>query len=117
HSAAGGQPGSDTLRFALDDPVDARQVSRREFLITTFALSIVLTVAPRLARAAESPPGAARARPAPGEQSISLDVNGRQVQVNVEPRVSLLDALRERMGLMATKNGGDHGHSGAGPRK
>ena len=112
-AADGAQPDIDALRFALDDPVDARQVSRREFLIATFALSIALTVAPRLARAAEPPPGATRARPAPGEQSISLDVNGRQVQVNVEPRVSLLDALRERMGLMGTKKGCDHGQCGA----
>jgi len=44
---------------------------------------------------------------------VNLNVNGRDYQLQVEPRVSLLDALRERLGLTGTKKGCDHGQCGA----
>jgi xanthine dehydrogenase YagT iron-sulfur-binding subunit len=44
---------------------------------------------------------------------ISLNVNGAEHELLVEPRVSLLDALRERMQLTGTKKGCDHGQCGA----
>ena len=44
---------------------------------------------------------------------VRLKVNGRDYQLQVEPRVSLLDALRERLGLTGTKKGCDHGQCGA----
>ncbi len=60
------------------------------------------------------------ARPAPerpsapaGEVSIVLDVNGTRHALSLEPRVSLLDALRERLGLTGTKKGCDAGQCGA----
>jgi xanthine dehydrogenase YagT iron-sulfur-binding subunit len=112
-ATSGAQPDIDKLRAAVDDSVGARQVTRRDFLITTFALSLALAVAPRLGRAADLSPTTARGGSGQAEQSISLDVNGQEVQVNVEPRVSLLDALRERMGLAGTKKGCDHGQCGA----
>jgi xanthine dehydrogenase YagT iron-sulfur-binding subunit len=40
-------------------------------------------------------------------------VNGRDVALSLEPRVSLLDALREYAGLTGTKKGCDHGQCGA----
>ena len=49
----------------------------------------------------------------PGKVPITLDINGRPVQLKVEPRVTLLDALRERIGLTGTKKGCDHGQCGA----
>jgi xanthine dehydrogenase YagT iron-sulfur-binding subunit len=48
-----------------------------------------------------------------GPVHITLDVNGRQLALDVEPRVTLLDALRERAGLTGTKKGCDHGQCGA----
>ena len=42
-----------------------------------------------------------------------MRVNGSPYPVELEPRVSLLDALRERMGLMGTKKGCDQGACGA----
>jgi xanthine dehydrogenase YagT iron-sulfur-binding subunit len=42
-----------------------------------------------------------------------LNVNGRDHELQVEPRVSLLDALRERLALTGTKKGCDHGQCGA----
>jgi xanthine dehydrogenase YagT iron-sulfur-binding subunit len=44
---------------------------------------------------------------------ISLTVNGAVHELLVEPRVSLLDALRERLQLTGTKKGCDHGQCGA----
>ena len=45
--------------------------------------------------------------------SITLNVNGRDYSLNVEPRVTLLDALRERLNLTGSKKGCDHGQCGA----
>ena len=43
----------------------------------------------------------------------SLNVNGVKQQVELEPNVTLLDALRERLGLSGTKKGCDFGQCGA----
>lgn len=48
-----------------------------------------------------------------GRLSLSLDINGQQHELDVEPRVTLLDALREHLGLTGTKKGCDHGQCGA----
>src|SRR4029450_2732667 len=46
--------------------------------------------------------------------SISLTVNGEQRNVELEdPRVTLLDLLRERLDLTGTKKGCDRGQCGA----
>ncbi|GAB3567776.1 2Fe-2S iron-sulfur cluster-binding protein [Amycolatopsis endophytica] len=44
---------------------------------------------------------------------VSLRVNGSERRLDVPPQVSLLDALRERMGLTGTKKGCDQGACGA----
>ena len=44
---------------------------------------------------------------------IALSVNGESRMLDVEPRVSLLDALRERLGLTGSKKGCDQGTCGA----
>lgn len=44
---------------------------------------------------------------------VHLDINGHQHELQLEPRVTLLDALRERLGLTGTKKGCDHGQCGA----
>ncbi|MEU7859204.1 2Fe-2S iron-sulfur cluster-binding protein [Nonomuraea sp. NPDC049141] len=44
---------------------------------------------------------------------VSLQVNGTRRTVDVDPRVSLLDLLRERLGLTGSKKGCDHGQCGA----
>ena len=45
--------------------------------------------------------------------TVVLRVNGRSHSVSIEPRVSLLDALRDRLQLMGTKKGCDQGACGA----
>jgi xanthine dehydrogenase YagT iron-sulfur-binding subunit len=44
---------------------------------------------------------------------VRMNVNGTDRALLVEPRVSLLDALRERLALTGTKKGCDHGQCGA----
>jgi xanthine dehydrogenase YagT iron-sulfur-binding subunit len=44
---------------------------------------------------------------------IALDVNRIERLLDVEPRVTLLDALRERLELTGAKKGCDHGQCGA----
>ncbi|MFC0105193.1 (2Fe-2S)-binding protein [Kibdelosporangium aridum] len=50
---------------------------------------------------------------ATGSTDITLKVNGTTKRVTVEPRTTLLDALRERMALTGTKKGCDRGECGA----
>ena len=47
------------------------------------------------------------------KKPIRLQVNGRQYQLEIEARVTLLDALRECLDLTGTKKGCDHGQCGA----
>jgi xanthine dehydrogenase YagT iron-sulfur-binding subunit len=49
----------------------------------------------------------------PAATRVSLSINGVEQQLSIEPRVSLLDLLRERLGLTGTKKGCDHGACGA----
>ena len=44
---------------------------------------------------------------------ITLSINGREEHLQVEPWTTLLDLLRERLGLTGTKKGCDHGQCGA----
>ena len=50
---------------------------------------------------------------APGETEISLNINGRAQAVTVEPRTTLLDALRDRLQITGAKRVCDRGTCGA----
>jgi xanthine dehydrogenase YagT iron-sulfur-binding subunit len=49
----------------------------------------------------------------PVSEPVALTVNGLTYALDIEPRVSLLDALRERLELFGTKKGCDQGTCGA----
>ncbi|MFM0365027.1 2Fe-2S iron-sulfur cluster-binding protein [Paraburkholderia sediminicola] len=89
------------------------QPSRRRFLQSAAAAATV-GAAPHL-RAQTPTPAAPPAEvrvPVPG-RPVTLTINGRAYTLQLEPRVTLLDALREYAGLMGTKKGCDRGQCGA----
>lgn len=47
------------------------------------------------------------------EEEITLRVNGEQHRLALDTRTTLLDALRERLGITSPKKGCDHGQCGA----
>jgi aerobic-type carbon monoxide dehydrogenase small subunit (CoxS/CutS family) len=49
----------------------------------------------------------------PGKVPVSFTVNGRDVEVTIEPRRTLLSVLREELGLTGTKEGCGEGNCGA----
>jgi xanthine dehydrogenase YagT iron-sulfur-binding subunit len=49
----------------------------------------------------------------PGMVPVTLNVNGTEHAMRIEPRVTLLDALREQLTLTGTKKGCDQGQCGA----
>src|SRR3954454_13014512 len=57
--------------------------------------------------------GAPRVPRGPSRSPVRLTVNGESRTVDIEPRVSLLDALREHLGLTGSKKGCDQGTCGA----
>jgi xanthine dehydrogenase YagT iron-sulfur-binding subunit len=91
----------DVSRFTL---------SRRELVVSSLAAAFALTLTEPPARAA---PEAPAAEAASGEVEIVLEINGEARRLRLDPRVTLLDALRERLGLTGTKKGCDQGQCGA----
>jgi xanthine dehydrogenase YagT iron-sulfur-binding subunit len=89
-------------------------VTRRNFLYSAGAAAATLA-APSNNVFADSPDQAALAAnaAAPGAVPVSLKVNGTRYDLKLEPRVTLLDALRETVGLFGTKKGCDRGQCGA----
>lgn len=91
--------------------------SRREVLTVAVAAGVGSAVLPlgcagRPSTVVQSAPPL-RESLAGGAVPVVLNVNGQDVTLNLEPRVTLLDALREYAGLTGTKKGCDHGQCGA----
>ena len=83
--------------------------SRRNFLATTVVSTMSVTLLDRPANAA---PTAAQTDPH-NPVKLTLRVNGQRRQLALDVRTTLLDALREHMGLAGSKKGCDHGQCGA----
>ena len=91
------------------DSSDGVNLSRRAFFKTTGVVGLATTVlTPPEAEALDGP-----AVVGPGEVPVRLTVNGRQIDLMIEPRTTLLDALRMRANLTGNKRGCDRGACGA----
>jgi xanthine dehydrogenase YagT iron-sulfur-binding subunit len=95
----------------VDTTTCARDWSRRAFVAAALGAALALTLDPgrRAQTAAAEVPEAEVGNPTP----VTLTVNSRTLTLSLEPRVTLLDALREYAGLTGTKKGCDHGQCGA----
>jgi xanthine dehydrogenase YagT iron-sulfur-binding subunit len=99
-------------RSVADEDESQRAWTRRDFMaVSSTSLAAVQLSAASPAVAEPTP--AATAGASSNERSISLLVNGTRRTIVVEPRVTLLDAIRDRIGLTGTKKGCDQGTCGA----
>ncbi len=83
--------------------------SRRDFLKSAGVTSLATAVTSVGAAEAQTGPAVV----GPGEVPVSLMVNGRRIDLRIEPRVTLLDALRMRADLTGNKRVCDRGACGA----
>ena len=90
--------------------MEEKDVSRRDFFKTVGVGSIATAVVAgvREGEAAQGP-----AALGPGEVAVTLTINGRRHQLQVEPRVTLLDAMRTRLDITGPKRVCDRGACGA----
>jgi xanthine dehydrogenase YagT iron-sulfur-binding subunit len=104
-----------------DDPQSGpSNTTRRAFLLTTgstAAATIIGACAPALANSPAGQSGSAVASAdgpnIEGAVPITLRINGKDHELRIDSRTTLLDCLRETVALTGTKKGCDHGQCGA----
>ncbi len=95
-------------RVGKHEPHDL-SLTRRDLIKVSAATAATAVVYPHSTLAASVP----AATPAPEIMPLTLKVNGKTEQLEVDTRTTLLDALRENLHLIGTKKGCDHGQCGA----
>jgi xanthine dehydrogenase YagT iron-sulfur-binding subunit len=95
-----------------DTPEQPTSSSRRSFLKQSSALAAISLAPKTVIQAAENGVDEKIAG-AFEKMALNLTINGKKQQLSVEPRVTLLDLLREQLHLTGTKKGCDHGQCGA----
>jgi len=92
-----------------DKPTTGMNVNRRNFLKSAGVAGLAETIVTHGDAAAQTGPTPV----GPGETPVRLNVNGKNIDLMIEPRVTLLDALRTRANLTGNKRGCDRGACGA----
>jgi xanthine dehydrogenase YagT iron-sulfur-binding subunit len=95
----------------MSEKDDRFAVSRRDFLKSAGVGGLATAVT--TGGAAEADAQTASRVVGPGEVPVALTVNGRRLDLRIEPRVTLLDALRNRADLTGNKRVCDRGTCGA----
>lgn len=95
-------------RVGKHEPHDL-SLTRRDLIKVSAATAATAVVYPHSTLAASVP----AATPAPEIMPLTLKVNGKTEQLEVDTRTTLLDTLRENLHLIGTKKGCDHGQCGA----
>ncbi len=90
-----------------------KRTSRRNFLGQALTAAGTAIAAPSLLNQATVAKEEQAMQAPEGEMAVTLNVNGETRSLTIEPRVTLLDALRERLELTGSKKGCDHGQCGA----
>ena len=93
-------------------PDDRFEVSRRAVLRGAGVAAFLGAVSPALGQEGKAAAKGVRTL-GPGAVPFELTLNGKRTRLSVEPRVTLLDALRDRIGMTGTKRACDHGACGA----
>jgi xanthine dehydrogenase YagT iron-sulfur-binding subunit len=88
-------------------------VSRRDFLRGSGAAAAATALAPLPLSADEAAASSAPVAIGPGPVKVTLDVNGAALATSIEPRVTLLDALRNYLDVTSCKRVCDRGTCGA----
>ncbi len=100
-------------------PLSMAEITRREFVTTAGVITGGLACGIPIAQgrsnlvSADSLATEVTEQAATGSVPLGLTVNGLDHRVNIDPRVTLLDLLREHLNLTGTKKGCDHGQCGA----
>lgn len=90
-----------------------QSLSRRTFLATSGTAGVVAALDTRDLTAQSVGAGDLASNERPGTVPLTLRINGKEHQLQVDPRTTLLDCLRETVALTGTKKGCDHGQCGA----
>jgi xanthine dehydrogenase YagT iron-sulfur-binding subunit len=85
---------------------------RRNFLKQSSVLTALAVAPPSLVKAAETELDE-KAAVYFEQLPLSIEINGINHKLSIEPRVTLLDLLREQLAMPGTKKGCDHGQCGA----
>ncbi|PSL47801.1 xanthine dehydrogenase YagT iron-sulfur-binding subunit [Chitinophaga niastensis] len=84
--------------------------ARRDFLKQSSAMMALALAPPLVMKAAKNDEAIAAIFE---KVPVSMEINGKAYNLSLEPRVTLLDLLREQLNLTGTKKGCDHGQCGA----
>jgi xanthine dehydrogenase YagT iron-sulfur-binding subunit len=85
------------------------ELTRREFIVASSA-AVAVTALPSMSKAQTA---SVTATAPAASLKVAFAVNGTLRELEVDPRTTLLDALREHLHLTGTKKGCDHGQCGA----